>query len=98
MSLERIIQVLISLGLTRTDAEVYVYIAKKGSQKFSDLGKSLNYSKRRITSSLDRLKSMGLVTEADARFVALSFEEALDLLIERHRAGNHLKKVRKERN
>ena len=98
MSLERIIQVLISLGLTRTDAEVYVYIAKKGSQKFSYLSKSLNYSRSRITRSLNRLKSKGLVTEADARFFALSFEEALDLLFQNQRTGNSLKKARKERN
>lgn len=97
MSLERIIQALISLGLTRTDAEVYVYIAKKGSQESSDLCKSLNYSKRQISDSLNSLKNMGLVTEADARFFALPFEEVLNLLIERHRAGNRLK-VRKERN
>jgi DNA-binding transcriptional regulator GbsR (MarR family) len=85
-------QALISLGLTRTDAEVYVYLAKKESQTLGDLCKALNYSKRQLSSSLNGLKNKGLVTEADNRFFALPFDEALDFLIESHRAGSHLKK------
>ena len=30
MSLERIIETLVSLGLSRTEAEIYVYLANKG--------------------------------------------------------------------
>ena len=45
MSLERVIKALVSLGLSRIDAEVYVYIAKKGSRKLIDLDMALNYSK-----------------------------------------------------
>ena len=82
LSLERVIKALIGLGLSRVDAEVYVYLAKKGSQKVVDLAKSLNYNKQKIYASLKNLKTRGLVSRDRTIFSALPFEEALELLIE----------------
>jgi predicted transcriptional regulator len=81
MSLERVIKALIGLGLTRSDAEVYVYIAKKGPQEVMDLAKALNYVNKKINASLKNLQTKGLVSKDRTIFSALPFEEALDLLI-----------------
>ena len=81
MSLERVIKALIGLGLTRLDAEVYVYLAKKGPQKVMDLVKALNFSRKKIYDSLKNLKTKGLVTKDRTIFSALPFEEALEVLI-----------------
>lgn len=81
MSLERIIKALVGLGLSRSDAEVYVYLAKKGPRKVVDLAKALIHNKQRIYSNLRNLQTIGLVTKVQATFSALPFEKALDLLI-----------------
>ena len=97
MSLERVIKALIGLGLTRLDAEVYVYLAKKGPQKVMDLVKALNFSRKKIYDSLKNLKTKGLVTKDRTMFSALSLEEALDLLIERKKKlANHIQESKKE--
>jgi sugar-specific transcriptional regulator TrmB len=83
LSLELIIKALIGLGLSRSDAEVYVYLAKKGPQKTVDLAKALNLSRKKIYSSLKNLQNKGLVTKDRTMFSALPFEEALELLIEK---------------
>jgi sugar-specific transcriptional regulator TrmB len=81
LSLELIIKALVGLGLSRSDAELYVYLAKKGPQKTVDLAKALIYNKRKIYSSLRNLQTKGLVTKDCTLFSALPFEEALELLI-----------------
>ena len=81
MSLERVIKALIGLGLTTFDAEIYVYLAKKGPNKAITLAGSLNYNKPKIHASLKHLQTRGLVTKVNIIFSALPFEEALELLI-----------------
>ena len=81
LSLNLVIEALTSLGLTRRDAKVYVYIAKKGSHKAVALSRELSYSKQKIYDSLKILQSKGLVSKSDSEFFAIPFEEALELLI-----------------
>ncbi len=81
LSLERVIKALVNLGLSRLDAEVYVYLAKKGRQKVVDLAKALNLSRKKIYNSLKNLQNKGIVTKDRSIFSALPFEEALELLI-----------------
>jgi sugar-specific transcriptional regulator TrmB len=81
LSLEAIIKALIDLGLSRSDAELYVYLEKKGPQKALDLAKALNINKPKIYDSLRNLQTKGLVTKVHTIFSALPFEEALNLLI-----------------
>ena len=81
MSLERVINALIDLGLSRVDAEVYVYLAKKGPNKVAALARAMNINKQKIYTSLKTLQTKGLVTKDRTTFSALPFEEALDLLI-----------------
>jgi len=90
LSLERVIKALIGFGLTRVDAEVYVYLAKKGPQKAVDLAKALNINKQKIYASLKNLQTKGLVSKDRTIFSALPFEEALDLLIKMKAGKNFL--------
>ncbi len=86
MSLERVIKALISLGLSRSDAEIYVFIAKKERpQKVVDLGRGLNYSIYQIDSSLKSLINKELVMKDGSTFYALPFEETLELLIKKEK-------------
>jgi sugar-specific transcriptional regulator TrmB len=97
LSLELIIKALVSLGLSRLDAEVYVYIAKMGSQTVKDLDSALNYSKNQIYKSLRMLTLKALVIKEGIEFSAIPFKEALDLLIEREKKQtNHIKESKKE--
>ncbi|TRO45981.1 hypothetical protein E2P65_06545 [Candidatus Bathyarchaeota archaeon] len=97
MSLELIIKALVSLGLSRLDAEVYVYLAKMGSKTVKDLDAALNYSKNQIYTSLRILTAKTLVTKEGIKFSAIPFEETLDLLIEREKKqANNIKESKKE--
>lgn len=81
MGLERIINALVNLGLSRSDAEVYTYLAKKGKQKAADLADELSCSKKQIYLNLRNLRGFGLIDKDGTSFFALPFEEALSLLI-----------------
>lgn len=79
------IKALIGLGLTRLDAEIYVYLAKKGSRRIVTLARALNYNRQKIYPSLNKLQRKGLVIKDQIVYSALPFEEALDLLIKREK-------------
>ena len=61
MSLERIIKALRGFGLKRIEAEVYVYLAKKGPQKGRDLADALNIRKQQLYPILKKLEEDGLI-------------------------------------
>ena len=85
MSLERVKQALVNLGLSRVDAEVYVHIAKKGPIPIGPLADGLKFSKQKLNHSLKNLQSKGIVTasfEDKPFFSALPFEKMIELLIE----------------
>jgi sugar-specific transcriptional regulator TrmB len=80
---ERVYRTLASFGLTRTDAKVYTYLAKKGTRKGKDLCNSLNMQKQQLYPCLKNLQSRGVVTATCKRpvlFSALPFEKVLDLV------------------
>ena len=84
MSLERVLKTLEGFGLSRTDAEVYVYLAKKGSKKGRELANALQITKQQLYPSLKNLKNKGIVTvscERPALFSAVAFEKVMELLI-----------------
>jgi predicted transcriptional regulator len=83
LSLERIINTLVSLGLSRLDAEIYVYIANKDPLKAVNIANALNISKSTLYSNLKKLVVSGLVEKDNATYSALPFDEALELLIDR---------------
>jgi len=80
---DRVLGTLVDLGLTRTDARVYIYLAKRGPQRGKDLRNSLNMHKQQLYPCLKKLQSKGIVTATCKRpvlFSALPFEKVLDLV------------------
>jgi sugar-specific transcriptional regulator TrmB len=81
LSLERVLRILESLGLPGTDAEVYIYLAKTGPTKGSDLAVGLGMVKQHLYTILRRLEEKDVVTRSPdhpALFAALAFEALLD--------------------
>jgi sugar-specific transcriptional regulator TrmB len=84
LSKERVLKTLEGLGLSRVDAEVYVYLAKKGPRKGRKLANDLQITKQQLYPSLRNLEKKGIVTtslDRPALFSALAFEKVLELLI-----------------
>ena len=84
MSQEQVLKTLANLGFDQVDAQLYVYLAKKGMQKAIDICKALKLTKQQLYPSLKRLQSKGIVSstiEHPARFNSLPFEKVLDLFI-----------------
>jgi sugar-specific transcriptional regulator TrmB len=85
LSLERIFKALVSLGLSLTDAQIYVYLATVGPAKAIRIINYHKINKRRVYRSLKRLQDKGITTASDDcpfEFSAVPFEEVLDLLME----------------
>ena len=77
-----------SLGFKQADAEVYVLLAKNGSQKARDIVEALKTSKRQVYRILRKLQRRGMVNvsqERSARFSAVSFDKVLDQFIKMNR-------------
>jgi sugar-specific transcriptional regulator TrmB len=84
MSLERVFKILASLGFTKTEAEVYVYLAKRGPQKGRDLTSALKMTKQQLYTALKGLQKKGAVTSSSDRsalYFALAFEDLLNLYV-----------------
>jgi sugar-specific transcriptional regulator TrmB len=80
-----VLRTLAGFGLSRADAEVYVYLAKQGPQKGSAIADALKIRRRQLHSILKALQERGVVSassERPALFSAVAFEEALNLLVE----------------
>jgi HTH-type transcriptional regulator, sugar sensing transcriptional regulator len=85
MSLQRVIKSLIGLGLSQTDANVYIYLAVYGPLKAEKIGDALKLKERLLYQSLEKLKSKGLVSSFLKQSVlisALPFDKTLELLVE----------------
>jgi sugar-specific transcriptional regulator TrmB len=84
LSLERVLKILENFGLARSDAEVYVYLAKKGSRTGKEVANAMKLPKAQIYRILESLQKRGFIsTEAErpAFFSALAFEQILDMII-----------------
>ena len=91
------IKALVSLGLSRSEAEMYVYIANKGPQKALDIANALNCNKSTVYDNMKKLQKKGLVTKEVSSFTALPFEETLELLIARERKKtNNFQETKKQ--
>lgn len=88
MSLERIFKTLVILGLSQTDARMYIFLALKGPDRVASIVKNLRISEQQIYRSLKHLQDRGIIVsdpEIMNRFSALPFEEALKLLIRKEK-------------
>jgi DNA-binding transcriptional regulator GbsR (MarR family) len=72
------------LGLSETDAQVYICLAMKGPKKIGDIAEELQLQGHLLSLSLKHLQSKRIVNstlEHSIFFQALPFEEALELLV-----------------
>jgi sugar-specific transcriptional regulator TrmB len=79
-----VIKLLEGFGFSKSDAEVYIYLAKKGPRKETDLSEAFNFTDKKLDLILNNLKSKGLVmvaVEQSEVFLALPFESVLDQLV-----------------
>ena len=73
MSLERVLRALKEFGISETEANVYVYLAKKGSKSSVESAKALK---------MPAQKGLLMSTSShSAVFSALSFEKVLECLV-----------------
>ncbi len=84
MSQEKVLKTLESLGFTKSDAQVYIFLGKKGPQKAKDIAKALKMPKQTLYLVIKNLQSKGMITatlEHPSRFSAAQFEKVLDLFV-----------------
>lgn len=84
MSLKRIINVLGKLGLSQTDAKVYIYLAANGPNKARAIVDYLKINRGQVYKSLRRLQNKGATissNEHPIKFIAVPFEDVLDILM-----------------
>jgi sugar-specific transcriptional regulator TrmB len=83
LSLELLTETLVELGFKPTDAQVYIFLAKKGPQRGKDLVNSLRITKQQLYPSLKNLKERSVVNSSHERpavFSAVPIEQVLDAL------------------
>ena len=74
------IKMLESIGFSRLDSEVYLYLAKTGSKNEQDLVDALKISKRHLKPLLKSLENRGFIISASKRsmlFSAVDLEQLL---------------------
>ena len=85
MSKGRVIKALKGLGLSSIDVQVYVFIARTGHQNTEEIALALNLPESETQRSLKDLQGISIVKasiEYPLEFVAVPFEEVIDLFIE----------------
>jgi sugar-specific transcriptional regulator TrmB len=85
---EKIRAVLRDFGVTEKEAEVYLFMAKHGVLRGGEISRRSNTHKALIYRILASLQRKGLVTptlESPARFMAVNFENVIDLNIKAKR-------------
>ena len=84
-SLEMIEKALFRLGLSKNEVRVYLYIARTGEHKASEISEALSLHRTETYRILRDLEKKGLVSsvfEKPLKFIATPFEKAIDTLIE----------------
>jgi len=80
-----VLKALQSLGLSQTEARIYVFLEKRGSHEDVDIAQALKVNTKRLVISLKNLQDK-MIVQASAQqtveFSAVPFEKAIDLLIE----------------
>ena len=85
LSKERVIKALRGLGLSSVDVQVYIYLARTGPQKMREIASALKLPENKVDRSLKELQTISIVKasiEYPMEFVAMPFEEVIDLFIE----------------
>lgn len=83
-SLEAIANAFQKLGLSKNEIRVYVYLARTGMRKASQISEAISLHRTETYRILRDLEKIGLVSsvfEKPLKFIATPFEKTLDLLI-----------------
>jgi sugar-specific transcriptional regulator TrmB len=84
MSFKRVLRALKEFGISETEANVYVYLAKKGSKSSVELAKALQMPTKQADRTLQNLENRGLIMTSLSHsivFSALPFEKVLECLV-----------------
>lgn len=95
---EELIKGIVSLGLQRAEAEIYIYLVKCGPQKAQNIAEALRMNKQSLYRYLRGLKCKEIVEENfkhPAFFSAVPLDYSLGKLIEIHLMNS--KDIEKER-
>ena len=98
-SLEIIEKTLFRLGLSKNEIRVYIYIARTGEHKASEISEALSLHRTETYRILRDLEKKGLISsvfEKPLKFIATPFETALSTLIETKKMKINLLEKRKE--
>lgn len=98
-AMETIEKTLHRLGLSKNEVKVYVYIARTGEHKASEISEALSLHRTETYRILRDLEKRGLVSsvfEKPLKFIATPFEKALDILIETKKMKISLLEKRKK--
>lgn len=82
---EKLYEELSEYGLTDNEAKVFVHLLKLGPMKAREIGLLLNISRTEVYNVLANLQNKGIIEaslDRPAKFSAIGFEKALDILIE----------------
>jgi len=78
-------ETLMKLGLSKNEARVYLFLARAGEKKASEISEALSLHRTETYRILRDLEKRGLVSsvfEKPLKFIATPFEKAMDILIE----------------
>ncbi|MEM0095064.1 MAG: helix-turn-helix domain-containing protein [Candidatus Bathyarchaeia archaeon] len=98
-SIEIIEKALRGLGLSKNEVKVYIYLARTGEHKASDISEALSLHRTETYRILRDLEKRGLVSsvfEKPLKFIATPFEKALDILIETKRMKLNMLEKRRQ--
>ena len=100
MAEETVERILKDFGLTSGEAEVYVFLAKRGVLKSREVARQLKKDKAQVLRVLKSLETKGLVEstfEAPKRFTAVPFGKVLDAFVKAKRdEANLIESTKKE--
>ena len=99
MSLERVISAFESMGLKKGDAQVYVYLAKKGPCEEKDLADTMKLTKRKLCPIIERLLAKGMIKinpEFSIQYSAVPLEKVLDMLLKENEQGTKALRASRE--
>jgi len=88
LGFEKLFEELGEYGLTPNEAKVFIQLLKLGPLTASEIGRSLSISRTEVYNILTNLQNKGIIEaslDRPAKFSAVSFEKALDILIDSER-------------
>jgi sugar-specific transcriptional regulator TrmB len=87
-----------NLGLSKTDAQAYIYLAKKGPQTGENIAYALNINNQQAYRCLKHLQTKGVANAAQTHsvcFSAVPFEKVIDTLVKTKR--NHAQNIQQNK-